>query len=437
MRKVPNKIKIANARVVDPYTGFDGTGDLYIADGKLLSTPAQTNKSFAKSFNADLVIDASAHVVTPSLVDLNTHLREPGFERKATLRSELSAAVSAGIGHVACLPTCKPTIDSPSVATSIIDKAFDLGLAKVYPIGALTKDLKGEHLSEMKALFDAGCPALTNYYQGIKNLNVLRHCYEYAATFDIPVFIYPQMPDLAEGSCAHEGYWAAKLGLPGIPETAETIAIATHLLLIEQTGVRAHFSQLSCAKSLTLIEQAINKQRLNITADVAAHQLFLDDSCLESYNSLYKLCPPLRSQKDIQGLLKGLEKGVIGSICSSHQPHEEDAKLLPFESAEYGISALETLLPLSTRLVSNKLSLLDILGKLTKNPAELLNIKRKGIVLGEKADLCIFNNKIDWEFNHTQMLSAGKNSPFTGTHFNARNDYTFVEGALVYSRNPY
>ena len=391
MSKAPNKIKISNARVIDPYTNFDGKGDIYIADGKLLSTPAQTNKSLAKTFSADLVIDASSHIVAPSLVDLNVHLREPGFERKATLRSELNAAVSAGIGHIACLPTCKPTIDSPSVATSIIDKAYDIALARVYPLGALTRDLKGEHLSEMKSLVDAGCPALTNYYHGIKNLNVLRHCYEYAATFDIPVFIYPQLADLAEGACAHEGFWAAKLGLPGIPETAETIAIATHLLLIEQTGVRAHFSQLSCARSVTLLEQAINKRDLKITADVAAHQLFLDDSCLESYNSLYKLCPPLRNQNDIKGLHKGLEKNIIGAICSSHQPHDADAKLLPFESAEYGISALETLLPLSMKLESDKHSLMEILRKLTQKPAEILNIKRKGLVTGEKADLCIFN----------------------------------------------
>jgi dihydroorotase len=286
----------------------------------------------------------------------------------------------------------------------------------------------------MKSLFDAGCPALTNYYYGIKNLNVLRHCYEYAATFDIPVFIYPQMTDLAEGACAHEGHWATKLGLPGISETAETIAIATHLLLIEQTGVRAHFSQLSCARSIALLEQALAKRRLKITADVAAHQLFLDDSCLETFNSLYKLCPPLRSKNDIKGLLKGIEKGVISSICSSHQPHEADAKLLPFESAEYGISALETLLPLSIKLANPRLSLMEILRKLTQNPAELLNIKRKGIVVGEKADLCIFNNKADWEFNPQEMLSAGKNSPFAGEHFSAKNDYTFIDGKLVFVR---
>jgi dihydroorotase len=282
-------------------------------------------------------------------------------------------------------------------------------------------------------LFDAGCPALTNYYYPVKDLNVLRRCYEYAATFDIPVFIYPQMADLAHG-CVHEGAWSSKLGLPGIPQTAETIAISIHLLMIEQTGVKAHFSQLSCAQSLPLLKQAQSERHLAISADVAAHQLFLDDSHLQGYDSLYKVCPPLRSPEDIQGLIEGVREGIIGSICSSHQPHEADAKLLPFESAEFGISTMETLLPLSARLLDSNLSWMEILRRLCQAPADVLNIKRKGILVGEKADLCIFNHACDWTLQSDNIMSAGKNSPFIGEQFSIRNDCTFVDGRLVFNR---
>jgi len=420
-------------RVVDPYQNFDGIGDVVISNGIISFSPSSTSNAVTKNNGAtfDKEIDGKGKILFPSIVDTNVHLREPGFERKANIESELKAAVSAGIGHLACLPTCEPTIDTASLAKSIIQKSNSFGLSKVYPIGALTKDLQGSQLSEMKSLFNADCVALTNYYEPVQDLSVLRRCYEYAATFNIPVFIYPQMHELSRKGCAHEGYWSAKLGLPGIPESAETIAIATHLILIEQTGVQAHFSQLSCAKSVTQIAEAKSKS-LNITADVAAHQLFLDDSLLESYDSQFHLCPPLRTKEDARALIAGLKNGTLDAICSSHQPHEAAAKKLPFQSSETGISSLETLLALGGKLEHCGFSLLEISRLLCQNPANILGIARPGIKLGTLADLCIFSTDKPWQLKESEMISAGKNTPFLGETFSHKNCFTFIDGQLVF-----
>lgn len=431
----PRTIKITHGQILDPYTGLNCKGDIYIAEGKIAAVFDKSTNNKQAPFDAELTIDATDSIICPSLVDLNVHLREPGFEKKANIKSELSAAASAGVGHLACQPSCSPTIDTSAVASLILDKAENAGQSIVYPIGALTQGLKGEHLSEMKSLFDAGCAALTNAYANISSLNVMRHCYEYAATFNIPVIIYPQIHELAHGACAHEGEWATKMGLPGIPETAETIAVSTQLLLIEQTGVRAHFSQLSSAKSVALIEQAKQNGQI-ISADVCAHQLFLSEESLESYNSLYHLRPPLRTQEDKEGLRKGIVEGTISAICSSHQPHEAAAKFSPFPSSESGISSIETLLPLAGKLSEEtELPLIDMISRLTKGPAEILNIPQKGIFEGNLADLCIFKTNEKWTLKSSDLLSAGKNNPFIGQQFNHRVSHTFVNGKMIFSRD--
>jgi len=431
--KADNNILIKDIRVIDPYQNIDQVGDVVLSNGNIIATP-NTPIEKNKSLNFNKKINGANKILFPSLVDTNVHLREPGFERKASIESELKAAAYSGIGHLACLPTCQPTIDTASLAKSIIHKSHSFGLSQVYPIGALTKKLEGNQLSEMKALFDAGCKALTNYYCGFSDLNVAQRCYEYAATFNIPVFIYPQVHELANNAYAHEGWWSTKLGIPGIPENAETIAIATHLLLIEQSGVRAHFSQLSSAKSVIQIEQA-KKQGLNVTADVAAHQLFLNDSMLVSYNSLLNVIPPLRTEEDANALIEGLKSGVIDSICSSHQPHEAAAKCLPFQNAEPGISALETLLPLTGQLNKQGFSLLEIANILCKKPADILNIKREGIQLNTLADFCIINPLANVTLEEKNLYSKGKNSPFIGECFDFSNKYTFLQGKMVFEKS--
>lgn len=427
------KLHIKNVWIIDPYQNKEGKGDVYIENGLVKNCIFEQETKPAAEFRDARVIDATDRILMPSIVDSNVHLREPGFERKATIKSELNAAVSAGVGHVICVPTCKPTIDSPALAQSIIEKAKDLRLSKVYPLGALTSELKGTHLSEMKSLVQAGCIALTNYYKPYENLNVLIRCYEYAATFDIPVFIYPQMPSLYRSGGVHDGYWSAKLGLPAIPESAETIAIATHLLLIEQTGVRAHFSQLSCAKSVKQIAQA-KQEGLKISADVAAHQLFLNDSYLNGYDSNFHVCPPLRSQQDCDALIEGLKTGVIDSLCSSHQPHELAAKHLPFEASEPGISAIETLLPLAGRLEEKGFSIMEIARCLSANAAHNLGVPQEGVVRNSLADFCIIDRNSSWIFEEKHLQSAGKNTPFIGDTFKWRADTTVINGNIVFQR---
>lgn len=425
-----NKLSIVihNVRLIDPYQDMDQQAHVLI-ENKHIQSVFPANKNI-EEIKADKFIDGTHKFLMPSIIDTNTHLREPGFERKATLSSELRAALNAGIGHIACLPTCVPCIDTPALSTSLIDKAREIGASKLYPIGALTKNLEGSHLSEMKALSQAGCIALTNYYNPLANWEVTTRCYEYAATFGIPVIIYPQIRELAKHGGVHDGFWSAKLGLPPIPSSAETIAIASHLLLIEQTGVKAHFSQLSCAKSVELIEEA-KKNGLQVTADVAAHQLFLEHSCLEGYDSLYHLQPPIRTQTDIDALISGLKRGVIDCINSSHQPHEAAAKNLPFQSSESGISALETLLPLAGKLQEKDFSILEIAKLLSKNPATIFGIKQEGFKEGALIDACLVEQK-PWTLKEKDLLSAGKNSPFTGTVFSWKNCASFVAGKLLY-----
>ncbi len=424
-----HSILIKNLRVVDPYQGYDQTGDLVLQNGRILANPKESTDLNQISFQEE--IDAKGLIALPSLVDTNVHLREPGFERKASIQSELKAAAASGIGHLACVPSCEPTIDTASLAKSIIHKSQSFALSDVYPIGALTHGLKGSQLSEMKSLFDAGCVALTNYYHPFDNLNVIRRCYEYAATYDIPVFIYPQVSDLAKNAIAHEGYWSSKLGLPGIPESAETIALATHLILIEQCGVRAHFSQLSSAKSVEQIAEAKSKG-LNVSADVTAHQLFLNDACLESYNSNFNVLPPLRTEQDAKALIEGLRIGTIDAICSSHQPHEAAAKNLPFEAAEPGISALESLLPLAGKLSDENFGWTQISKLICQNPAEILGITRQGFKVGEQADFCLIRHESPYTFDANKLISSGKNTAFDGQTFSTQVVRTFLKGIEVF-----
>jgi dihydroorotase len=419
---------IHNVRLVDPYQNRDEEVHLLVNKGQVEKI-IDAKQDF-KNLKAENLIDGKNKILMPSLVDTNAHLREPGYERKATLESELIAAAAAGIGHLACLPTCKPCIDSPSLAKSLIEKAKDIGKTRLYPIGALSKSLEGKQLSEMKALSDAGCLALTNYCAPLENLNTLTRCYEYAATFDIPVVIYPQVNELFRSGGVNDGFWSAKLGLPGIPESAETIAIASHLLLIEQSGVRAHFSQLSCKKSVEQIENA-KKSGLPISADVAAHQLFLDDTLLEGYDSNYHLIPPIRTLEDQKALIDGIKSGVIDNISSSHQPHEAAAKHLPFQASEPGISALETLLPLSGKLQEQGLTLLEITDALTRKPAKIFGIEQQGIKENSKADFCLIDTQ-SWKLEESSMLSSGKNSPFIGKTFNWKALATCVDGKLIF-----
>ncbi len=422
------KIHISNGHIIDPANNIDQLGSVYIANGQILSV----NES-PPGFTADFTIDAIDNIVCPGFIDLNARLREPGQTYKGTLLSETKAAASAGITSICLPPDTSPVIDSQAVVELIHDKSEIAGYSQVYPVGALTYKLAGEELSSMAALKQAGCIAVSNAMAPFANLLVLRRAMEYASSHNLLLMYQPNEPSLSNRGCAHEGTFATRYGLPGIPYAAESTAVAQCLELVELTGCRLHFSQISCKRSAIKIQQA-KKYGLTVSADVAIHQLHITENDIEPFNSVYHVLPPFRTDKDKQHLRNSLAQGTIDAICSDHQPHDLDAKLGAFPETEAGISSLETLLPLMLRLVKeNEINLSQGISLLTQNPANILKIQSGALTPGFSADICIFNPSTNWQVNDENWKSVGKNTPFWGGVFGGRVMHTIQAGKIIYS----
>lgn len=419
-----NNISIIGGRIIDTAQHIDKISDLHIADGRILSIGAPP-----ANFQAEQVIDAKDKIVCAGLVDLAVRLREPGQEHKATIASETLAAAYNGITSLCCPPDTSPVVDTPAVAELLRQRAKNGGHCRIFPLAALTQGLEGKQLSEMSELKQVGCIGVSNAQMPIANTQVLKNAYEYAANCDLTVFIQPQEPYLGRGGCVHEGAISSRMGLAGIPEAAETIAISRDLFLIEQTGVRAHFCRLSSARSVDLIREAQHRG-LKVTADVAAHQLFLTDQDITNYNSQCHVYPPLRTEKDRDALRKGVLEGVISAICSDHQPHESEAKLNPFAETLAGISTLDTLLPLALRL---EMPLPKIIDRLTWGPAQALGVKIGTLRAGKKADICIFDPNKKWTLTPKTMFAKCLNTPFMNWEFQGRAVCSIVGGQIVFS----
>ena len=423
-------IHIKNGRIIDPANSVDGIHDLYIENGYICAIDQAP-----EGFSSEHTIDAAGLWVCPGVIDLSARLREPGQEHKATIDSETQAAASSGITTLCIPPDTQPVIDEPAVVELIHQHADDASYSKVITLGALTQGLAGQQLSEMAALKAAGCIGVSNAKQPMNNLLVMRRAMEYANTHDLTVYVEANDPALNANGCAHEGALATRLGLSSIPVAAETTAIASLLELIAETNCRVHFCRLSSARSVELIEQG-KKRGLAITADVAAHHLWLTDMELGTYNSHCHVLPPLRDQRDRDALIQGVAYGIIDCICSDHQPHERDAKQQPFPATEPGISALETLLPLTLKLVENKqLSLERAIQALTCNPAQITGIHAGHLSIGTPADICIIDPDCDWMLTTEHMESEGKNSPFLGWSFQNQVTHTLVDGELIFARH--
>lgn len=421
------KISIKGGRLIDPTNGIDQVTDLHIAAGKVLAIG-----DAPKDFDAGQTINASGQIVCPGLVDLRASLREPGQEYKATIFSETRAAAKSGITTLVCPPDTDPVTDTAAVVDLVRHRSTQAGFARVLSLGALTQTLDGQHLAEMGELKAAGCVGVSNAHNAVNSTEVMRRAMQYAASQGLPVFLHAEDPSLATGGCAHEGAVSVRLGLPGIPAIAESIAVARELQLIEQTGVQAHFCQLSTERAAKMIARA-QHDGLPVTADVAAHQLFLTEMDIGYFDSQCHVRPPLRTQRDRDGLREALKAGVITVVCSDHQPHDTDAKLAPFPSSEPGISALETLLPLTLRLVDeNVLSLSEAIACLTQQPASIVGV-RSSLAVGECADVCIFNPEQYWELSETTMVSHGHNSPFLGWEFKGRVTHSLLAGHVSFA----
>lgn len=435
MAQAHSSILIQGGRVIDPANELDQITDILIENGVIkhigpsdLISPSQTPPPQR--------IDANGLIVSPGFIDLCARPRQPGSENKGTIKSETKAAAASGITRICVPPDTDPVIDTPAVAALIQDLCEIEHHCNISIIGALTQGLQGQQLSEMYALKRAGCIGVSNAWQPITNGQTIQRCMEYASTFDLPLFVNPQDHHLAQNGCAHEGPTASKLGLPTIPETAETIAVAQYLLLAEHTHTRLHFSQLSAQRSLDLIQQAKDRN-IKVSADVSAHQLLLTDETLAEFEGNYHVRPPLRCKTNRDGLRAGIQSGIITGICSDHQPHELAAKMAPFAATEPGISSLETLLPLTLQLVDEGcLTLNQAIACLTQGPASVLQNDEGNLQPGKKANLCLFDPEAKYQLNEKDLKSTGKNSPFLGRTLKGQVRYTLLEGKISYQAEP-
>lgn len=423
------KTLIKNGRVVDPRNGIDAVLDVCLAEGRIVgvgTAPA--------GFVPERIIDADGLVVAPGLVDLAARLREPGCEHRATLHSELHAAVAGGVTSLACPPDTDPPLDEAGLVEMLRHRAHELDLARVYPVGALTLRLEGERLTEMAALRDAGCVAFSQAEQQILDAEVLWRALQYAATFDLAVWLRPQDHFLGKAGVAHDGEVAARLGLPGIPSCAETMALAMMLELVRATGTRLHLCRLSTAESVAMV-RAAKAQGLPVSCDVGVHHLHLSEHDLEYFDAHCNVVPPLRTRRDMQALREGVREGVIDAICSDHAPLDEDVKQRPFGEAEPGATGLELLLPLTLEWAQQmKLPLAQALSRVTSDAARVLGIDAGHLGTGAAADLCIFDATARFKVEPARLCSQGRNTPFSGRELPGVVRYTFVGGRLCHER---
>jgi dihydroorotase len=418
------KLLIKGARIVDPASGRDEVGDVFIADGKIS----------ANNEKADQTVEAKGLVVAPGLIDLSARLREPGYEYKATLESEMDAAVAGGVTSLACPPDTDPPLDEPGLVDMLRRRAKALARARVYPIGALTVKLAGERLTEMAELSEAGCVAFSQANAPLADTQVLWRAMQYAATFGFPVWLRAEDRSLAHGGVAHDGEVATRLGLPGIPAFAETIALDTLLQLVRATGSRVHVCRLSSAVAVEMI-RAAKKEGLPVSCDVGIHHVHLSEMDLGYYDSHCRLEPPLRSQRDRAALAAGLAEGTIDCAVSDHTPVDEDQKQKPFSEAEPGAVGLELLLPLVLKWgAQQKLPLAKTLARVTSDPARVLGVQSGRIAPGAPADLVVFDPAELWRVVPEALKSQGKNTPFLGYELAGRVRTTIVAGKVVYER---
>jgi dihydroorotase len=421
------KIHIKNGRLIDPQNGIDAKQDLFIAAGKVVSIGNMPN-----DFAANQVIDATGLIVCPGLVDLSARLREPGFEYKATLESELKAAAAGGITSLACPPDTEPVLDEPGLVEMLKHRARQLNLTHVYPLGALTHRLQGKHLTEMCELSEAGCVGFSQADTPIADTQVLWHALQYAATFGFTIWLRPEEMYLARDGVAHDGEVAARLGLNGIPTTAETLAVATILRLARETGTKVHLCRLSSAEGVDMVRLA-KKQGLAISCDIAATHLHLTEHDIGFFDAHCHLKPPLRTQRDMVALRAGLQDGTINAVCSDHTPVDDDSKLLPFAESEAGATGLELLLPLTLKWAQgNKVDLSTAIERVTSAPAKILGIDAGHLAVGSDADVCMFDPDIYWKVEAKSLISQGKNTPFLGLELAGKVRHTLLQGHTVY-----
>ena len=419
--------RIRGGRVIDPLADLDDNIDL-IVEGDRIKALLKPDDDYP---NVDKVIDAPGKLVAPGLVDIHAHLREPGQEYKETIETGTRAAAAGGITTVACMANTDPVNDNSSVTRYILRKAAEAGYAQVGPIGAVTKNLAGEELSEMAELAEAGCVAFSDDGRPIMNTELMRRALEYARWLDKTIIVHAEDTGLSGGGVMDEGAVSTELGLPGYPAAAEEVMIARDILLAQMTGARVHFAHVSTAGGVELIRKA-KQAKLPVTAETCPHYFTLTEEAVRGYDTRARVSPPLRTDKDVQAVREGLADGAIDSIASDHAPHARHEKEVEFELALPGITGIETLLGLTLRLVEGgALPLIDAIARLTTGPARALGLEAGTLAKGALANIAIIDLEASWTVDPTKFRSKGRFTPFEGMELKGRVVSTLLSGNVV------
>jgi dihydroorotase len=417
---------IKNGRIIDPSGDRDEVADLYVVDGRISAeAPSGAHES----------IDASKHIVAPGLIDLHVHLREPGQSHKETVETGTRAAAAGGFTSVVCMPNTEPPADNPTTIAWITDRARESASVNVFPTGAITKGLKGEEMAPIGSMVQAGIVAITDDGHCVQNHEVMRRAVEYARMFDVAVMDHCQDYDMVGAGVMHEGYWSSVLGLAGWPRTAEEIIVTRNILLAELCETRIHCQHLTSGGSVWLLRDA-RARGIPVTAEICPHHIALTDDCIATFDTNYKMNPPLRAQKDIDQLIEGVADGTITLLASDHAPHAYFEKEVEFDQAPFGILGLETELALFLTILVHRTKAIDIkrlITMYTVNPATLVRLAKGTLGPGADADITIIDPDLEWTFRNEDSFSRSRNTPFDGCELKGRAVRTIVGGQTVWS----
>lgn len=421
---------IRNGTVIDPANGVDAAHDVLVRDGRIaeIAAPGSLSADGARE------VDATGCWVVPGLIDMHVHLREPGYEYRETIATGARAAVAGGFTAVACMANTRPVNDTAAVTTAILERAHEAGLARIFPIGAVSKGLRGEQLAEIGEMHRAGIVAVSDDGMPIMDGNLMRRALEYSAMFGLVVIAHEEDKEIGGGGVMNEGEMSLRLGLRGLPAAAEDAMIARDIAILERTPGRLHVAHISTRGGVHLVREA-KARGLAVTAEAAPHHFTLTETAVEGYNTNAKMKPPLRTTEDMDAVCEGLVDGTIDAIATDHAPHHRDEKELEFDKANDGIVGLETAVPLSLRLWRERgMDRSRLIAALSTNPARILNVEFGTLGVGVPADITVLDPEVDWSVDPTRMQSKSHNTPFGGSSMKGRARTTIVGGRIVWSQ---